>query len=157
MGAYSARWGGERDPHPLSLTHTLALSTGALQPQHRGRERERVGGGARPRVEGDSVLVVVHVRVVHVVHQLQGREFFIDNLLVRIHHIIWMISVDQPCPRRPSAVKAFGGLGFKEPKVCAMLARQRSRTCDLRIRHAKAVFCPVVHVVHQLQRDRLLY
>ena len=28
---------------------------------------------------------------------LREREFFIDNLLVRIHLIIVMISVDRPC------------------------------------------------------------
>ena len=29
--------------------------------------------------------------------KLFEREFFIDNLLVRIHHIFWIILVDRPC------------------------------------------------------------
>jgi hypothetical protein len=59
------------------------------------------GGGADQAEVGDREARApkppVSVRVVVVPATRREREFFIDNLLARIHLIIEMILVDRPC------------------------------------------------------------
>ena len=53
--------------------------------------------GAGCRVQGSGFRVQAATHRVPVLGDTLEREFFIDNLMVRIHLIIVMISVDRPC------------------------------------------------------------
>ena len=53
--------------------------------------------GPRPRAEDEAARHSFHRRIPLDQHVLPERDFFIDNLLVRIHLIVVMILVDRPC------------------------------------------------------------
>ena len=60
--------------------------------------------GVLEEAHGDHIPLHEHLLppLAHVVdlHIVPGREFFIDNLLIRIYLIIEMILVDRPCAMR---------------------------------------------------------
>ena len=52
------------------------------------------------KVAGDIYIclcIYIHRKPASARNWPRGRDFFIDNLLVQIHHIIYMILVDRPC------------------------------------------------------------